>query len=190
MVDGWFKLPGRTGARTLAEQLTGLERALVDARGRTVLDLGCAEGLIAMEFARAGASAVVGIDSNDDLLKQGRLILDRARMREPRLRVVELQHADLNDAEECTSYDVVLALAIFHKLRDPVGALHSWADMADELLVVRHQSGSRGVIRAKQYPHPEADSRAILPGLGFELELEAGGPRDEIVHYWRRVVRC
>src|SRR5262245_48221796 len=43
-----------------------------DLSGRSVLDIGCNAGFYAIEMKRRGANRVVGIDSDDDYLKQAR----------------------------------------------------------------------------------------------------------------------
>jgi 16S rRNA G966 N2-methylase RsmD len=47
----------------LEEQLRGLEPMLSEVKGKTVLDIGCAEGLIAREVLERGAAKVIFIDS-------------------------------------------------------------------------------------------------------------------------------
>ena len=54
MGKGWFVTDGRAGDRTLAQQLVGLDK--INVQGATVLDVGCAEGLISIEMAKRGAA--------------------------------------------------------------------------------------------------------------------------------------
>jgi 2-polyprenyl-3-methyl-5-hydroxy-6-metoxy-1,4-benzoquinol methylase len=177
---GWFDLPGQSGDRTIAEQLKGLEPALAEANGKTVADFGCAEGLIAMEFARAGAK-VRACDCNVEGIQI-------AKRLEPSLGV-SFEVCNVNVLVELGAMlwrsDIVLALAILHKLRDPVKATRFMAAAAGELLVIRHQGGSKGIVRSK-WSEASCDSRAVLEECGMRLEGECQGPRDELVHYWRR----
>jgi SAM-dependent methyltransferase len=190
MAEGWFKLPGRTGERTLKEQMRGLDRAVEQASGKTVLDLGCAEGLIAMQFVRAGAVRVRAIDCNEAVLRAGRQFLE-ANEAEGFPARLAMEQGNLNamlvPGWEGT-YDIVLALAILHKMKNPEQALRATAGACLDLLVLRLGGGSRGEIRSKFWPHVEVDSWEILPGLGFEFDGREQGPRNEQVHYWRR--RC
>lgn len=186
----WFALPGTVGDRTLEEQMTGIESAIAEAKGRTVLDLGSAEGLIGMEFLAAGATFVYGCDCN-------RRLLDTAEeVRKSRGIATEhllYEHRDLNrcvtDAKPIgprARYDIVLALAVLHKLLDPSAAVHVVAEWTASLLVIRLPLGSTGFIRSKFRPEMGADIPAILPRCGFALERTVTGPRDELVQYWRR----
>ena len=138
---GWFAIDGvQAGDRTLAEQLTGLEPMLAEVSGRDVLDLGCAEGLIARTCLDRGARRVIGIDNN-------RAFIDRANSLALDPRRARFWFGDLNqgpDADDqavCHS-DIVLALAIIHKLQDPARALRQWAAFAWRLFVIRLPLGS------------------------------------------------
>ena len=56
---GWFvinhdKAGHRDGDRSLEQQMRGLEKLVREVHGKTVLDIGCAEGLISMALVRAG----------------------------------------------------------------------------------------------------------------------------------------
>lgn len=54
--------PARLISGQPAARLLGLEAALSEARGRTVLDVGCHDGSVAEAFAKAGALRVDGCD--------------------------------------------------------------------------------------------------------------------------------
>lgn len=178
---GWFAIDGfQTGDRTLGEQLRGLEPALAEAKGKTVVDFGSAEGLIALEFARAGA-VVRACDCNPESIEIARALRSdlQASFEVRNLNVeVELGPAAWRS-------DIVLALAILHKLRAPEKAVRFMAGAARDLLVLRHQGGSRGLITSK-WSGGSCDSRAVLEDCGMRLEMERPGPRDELVQYWRR----
>lgn len=177
---GWFAVPGQTGDRTLAEQLTGLEYALAEAPGKTVSDFGCAEGLISLEFARAGAT-VRACDANLESIEIAKGL--RADLS------VSFEALNINMIAELSPKpwraDIVLALAILHKLRIPERGLRFMAAATAGLLVIRHQGGSKGLIRSKHNGN-SCESAPILEECGLRIEREVPGPRDELVHYWRR----
>ena len=183
---GWFVVGDRDGARTLREQMYGLQPAIDEVhQGMTVLDLGCAEGLIAMEFAKAGAT-VRGIEYNPDLAAMARE-LTRAV---PKVTIDERDLRDEIAAPERRRYDVVLALAILHKLRNIEAAILYCAAVARSLVIVRLPLGSTGKIRCKYEPEVVADLRATMDKCGFDLERDELGPRTERVHYYRRREAC
>jgi len=181
---GWFRIGDNDGPRTLQEQMLGLDPALAEAAGKTVLDLGCAEGLIAIEFAKAGAKAVRGIECNRDLWISAECEVARSK-----LPAITIEHADIVDVAkraERPQYDIVLALAVLHKLGDPAAGIRFCAESARALIVVRLPVGSMGVIGYKHDKRRCADLHEALPPLGFALERTAPGPRGEWVQYWRR----
>lgn len=184
---GWFKIPGvQEGDRSLADQMKGLERLVQAVRGKSVLDLGSAEGLIGIECVKAGASEVVGIESNPPLVEMAR------RMRgnlpeESRARfsvLLEEVGAWANDPRRA-QHDVILALAIIHKLQEPNRALQSIAESARELVVIRLPKGSKGYFVSKHHGTP-CDVNKSMARFGFALEHSEPGPHTELVQYWRR----
>lgn len=184
LIRGWFQIDGvTTGPRTLDEQLLGLEPALAEAKGKTVCDLGTAEGLIALEFAKAGAESVYACDYNE-------VLIGVAKQRE-HPQSVTFEHKDVVDliAEHRASgeqYDIILALALLHKLADPDDGVKFCCEAARSLVVVRLPQGSRGVIRSKSHTHKVCDIRPIFADHWFTCERTESGPRDELVQYWRR----
>lgn len=176
---GWF---GRE--RTLKEQMRGIGLALAQCEGRQVLDLGCAEGLIAMEFVLHGAKLVHACDNNAIFVRHAQQLAATDRR-------MTVSLADLNDGLPRwlhSQYDIVLALAILHKLREPEAAIRMAASAVAPggVLVIRLPVGSDGEIRYKHDKIQVADTRVVLPEMGLRLEADVEGPRTERVHYWRK----
>lgn len=190
MVDlvnkGWLKVPGirPMGDRTLEEQMLGLDPALAEAKGKTVLDLGCAEGLIGREFARAGATRVLGIE----LLKSH---LEVARKACKGFREMEFVCAHLGAyiaqvGAEIEQFDIVLALGIIHKLDDPAIPLVFAARSARSLVCFRAPAHAYdGVVKAK-HSGKVCNVPEIMTREGFVDEKLIKGVRGEAVQYWRR----
>jgi SAM-dependent methyltransferase len=202
---GWFKLPGQEGDRAVADQMRGLAHALEEVKkaaliGRplTVLDLGCAEGAIALEFAKAGAARVVGLELMARFLEVARELC--------RGYPCEFQCVDLNRAVvEVTheGYDVVLALAVLHKLREPARVLRLFAGLARELLVIRMPAFTQGaaspasweerppvVFQSERFDREVVDVAKVLAGEFYLARIERGpslerGP--EPVLYFKRL---
>lgn len=188
---GWFKIPGvQDGDRTLEEQMQGLAGALAEASGKSVLDLGCAEGLIAREFARAGARAVHCIESVMGHLQVARSLCVNLP--------VTFQLADLQVVTEdavrsggrLNEYDLVLCLGIAHKMRAPLACIQFAARSSRDLVVIRLSArgdAERGILESKFFPNHRCDVNDAMHFEGFRLEATHPGPRgDERVQYWRR----
>lgn len=191
MRKGWFTIPGlQLGERTLDEQLKGLEQALAEAPGKSVCDIGCAEGLIAMRFAEVGARSVWACDNNEVLLKAAADYLTR----QPEAwrgnvvfehRDVRRQIADFVVKPEPPRFDIVLALAIAHKMGRPdIFALYV-ASLSADLAVFRLPGGSQGVVLSKHTGH-RCNLARVMESEGFRLQRTVQGPRDELVQYYRR----
>lgn len=178
-VKGWFAIPGaQDGARTIDEQLMGLES--IDVVGKSVLDLGTAEGMILRHMRQHGAGRCAGYEGNPDLYKAACGYLQPLGC--------EVVFADLNEDQGFRrEWDIVLCLAILHKLQNPEKSLREFAAACRELLVIRLPLGSEGTIRWKHGRHMVCDTVAVLSDLGFILSADEAGPRGERVHIWRRI---
>lgn len=185
-VKGWLKIPGvQDGDRTLEEQMMAVRPALALCAGKTVLDLGCAEALISIEFAKAGASRILGIEREADHLEVAH------RMIRSYWNIIELRHFNLKDvnADEPIPHDIVLCLSIIHKLEFPEIGMRFAARSAREWLLLRSGRGSiNGIIYGK-YSRNTCDSAAVMREEGFVLDRVVDGPRErkEPVEYFRRV---
>lgn len=187
---GWFKLPGQKGDRSVADQLRGLDPALQAAKGKSILDLGCAEGAIALEFARAGAARIVGLEVVGSHLEVARELFRRAGVDcEAEFYCVDLNRAAVEVQDQ--QFDIVLALAIIHKLKDPGAALRLFGGMAREQVIIRMPAWARKWRFLHERGAGElVDCAKELAPLGFVIERVERGPQSERgpepVVYFRR----
>lgn len=175
---GWFSLPNHPGDRTLEQQITGLRLLFNEVKGKTVLDVGCAEGLIGVECAKAGAARVHGIE-----IVQKHVVFARDYAREwPCI----FEEADANHYDPQEQYDIVLMLAVLHKLRDPTAACIRMARACTDLCVIRMGPDKKEVIvdaRSGGTPHYIGDA---MRQQGFLVENMKSGPFGECTWYYRR----
>ena len=176
---GWFIAAGRDGDRTLDQQLTGLERLLAEVPGKTVLDAGCAEGLISIELVRHGAARCHGLEIVPGHVEVARELAEGLPC--------EFEVADLNhiDTGRIGQADIVLMLAILHKLRDPSAACAALAGLARELCVVRLPPTGPVIVDARS-GNVRHDILGVMSGCGFRLELCTEGPLGEWMGYFIR----
>lgn len=181
---GWFILAGQDGDRTLEEQMKGLARAVEECRGKTVLDIGCAEGLIAIEFAKAGAAHVRGVD----VVKEHVEVAARLAAAVPN---VSFDHGKLGEMPvPSDQFDIVLALGVAHKLHEPAIGIRYAAAASRDLVLVRMSArmGPRReahVLRSKRGTG-SCNVTDEMARAGFALRAIDPGPRGETVHYYRR----
>lgn len=177
-------MPEQLGDRTVDEQIRGLHWALQECKGRTVLDIGCAEGLIAFEFAKAGASHVHGIEIVRDHIQIAYRLRDKAGLS----KAVTFEVADLAALPAPTKqYDIVLALAVVHKLKDPAIGVRYCAAACRDLFVIRMSKGAKQntTIKSKRYA-ASCNVTEEMRRAGFKLERIEAGPREEPVIYYRK----
>ena len=178
-MKGWFHTPDRPGDRTLIQQLTGLDPLLERVKGCTVLDVGCAEGLISMHLADHGATSTYGIEIVDGHVHVARELRGR--------RICNFDVEDANHYKPMHRYDIVLMLAVLHKLRDPTAACRRFAAAARELVVIRLPPKHAPKIideRSGNVPH---DIGATMHREGFVLAEVTTGHLDEWTGFFERM---
>ena len=189
MTAGWFKAKGvQDGKREFATQMIGLDLALAETKGKTVLDLGCAEGLIGREFAQAGATSVHGVEMLPNYVEAARgycaglpMTIECAELREYLGRFDDI-------AVPLPRYDIVIALAIVHKLHEPEVGLRFCARSARSLVVLRLPSYTKGMKFRSKFRGDWVFADIEMTSEGFKLERAFPGPYGtEPVQYWRRI---
>ena len=98
----------RNFAHAIPENLTG----------KSVLDIGCNGGFYSIEMKRRGAARVVGIDSDDDYLRQARFAAEVSGY-EIEFRNLSVYHV----AQLAERFDVVIFMGVLYHLRHPLLAL-------------------------------------------------------------------
>lgn len=176
---GWFDLPGRPGDRTLQQQLQGLDDLIAMVKGKTILDVGCAEGQITLACLRAGALLGHGIEIVPGHIAEAKKYVDHWYD-------TQFEVADANDYKPQGMYDIVLMLAILHKLKNPTEAARRYARACKELCVVRLPPKDAPTVideRSGFVPHHIDDAMCLE---GFVLKNVVAGPFNEWTGYYYR----
>ena len=177
---GWFQGLGRDGDRSISQQMIGLEQLLLEVPGKSVLDAGCAEGLISIELARAGAASCVGIERIASYIP----IAQNEAGQLP----CSFVCADLNEYDVAAhgQVDIVIMLAILHKLKNPSAVCAALACLARDLVVIRLPPYGLVIRDARSNNEPH-DIGVVMASAGFQLESVVAGPREEWLGYFRRM---
>lgn len=180
---GWFKGvgPGQ-GSRTLDEQLVNLHEILAVAKGKTVLDLGCAEGCISKVFAEQGAARVDGLS-----IVQGEIDIGRKLCKGLPVNLWQCDLGELgawNDRYPdrlLLKYDIVLLLSVIQKVQD-MGKLTDQAiALTGEWIVFR---AGPVITNWRQEFRPYHLWERLLQE--FALTFQGPGPQGETVGIFRR----
>jgi glycosyltransferase involved in cell wall biosynthesis len=162
---------GLFGKWSLADRLAGLGPLLERARGQSVIDFGCAEGVVAREFLRRGAALVHGFELDPDRVRLAHALcagypgatFRRADLSDPT--GFRAAHADLLRE----TYDGVLYLGIHHHL-DPAAR----TTMLHQALAL---AGRWFAIRTPATLAQEDRIDAIVTQAGFR-RIESGDERE------------
>ena len=104
---------------TIFDRLYGINHFVkyTNSENKTVLDIGCSAGLVAYEFARAGAKLIHGIDLLIDEVTLANDIMYHTGI-EYDFHAIDLRQgpAEIERMFEKNEYDVVLFLGMYHHL--------------------------------------------------------------------------
>jgi tRNA (mo5U34)-methyltransferase len=147
-----------------------------DLTGKSVLDIGCNAGFYSLEMKRRGAARVLGVDSDDRYLAQGRLAAEVEGVD------IEFRKLDVYDVGALGErFDLVIFMGVLYHLRHPLLALDLIREhVADDLLLFQSmQRGSEEVDRLRDdYDFFEQDhfDSPGYPKLHFIERYYAGDP--------------
>ena len=147
-----------------------------DLRGKSVLDIGCNGGFYSLEMKRRGADRVLGVDFDEDYLRQARFA---AEVNELDIEFRKLSVYDVGALGE--RFDVVLFLGVLYHLRHPLLALDLIREhVARDMLVFQSlQRGSMAVDKLEEdydFWDMEMFDRPGFPKLHFIEHRYAGDP--------------
>jgi SAM-dependent methyltransferase len=172
-------MKGRVGDRSLDQQLTGLQPLVKRVPGKSVLDVGAAEGLISIRLIDEGAMAVHGLEHRADFVKvANELRGDRA---------CTFEVVDANTYAPVRQYDIVLMLAILQKLRNPYEACLRFAQAARELVVIRLPPKHAPYVIDERSGGDTHDMEAALYEAGFIFKAMHRGHLGEFTGYYEHM---
>ena len=150
------------GQVSLEERMIGLDCL----EGDTILDLGCAEGLISHSLIIRGAKVAHGFDKSLDRVNRGNATTSDS---------VTLYQADLNSppVPPLKRYDIVLVLAILQKLEHPEDLLIYAMRHAKDWLAIRTPAK---VLCDRRSNFRRLDTAKFVTAEGFRLVCEIRSP--------------
>ncbi|MFC1836313.1 class I SAM-dependent methyltransferase [Thermodesulfobacteriota bacterium] len=113
--NSFVRLVNRVFRKAIYERYALTMSNCGEIKGATVLDIGCGTGLHSVEFARKGASKVVGIDFSPSMIEfSNRLARDEGLAEK-----CSFICSDFLEFPFEESFDLVIALGLFDYIRDP-----------------------------------------------------------------------
>jgi len=98
---------------TALERLTGLSPLIKESKNKSVLDIGCADCLVAYEFVKAGANYICGIDVNKNEVDFAKKLLTKTSV------AFNVTCANILETYQKinTKFDIVLYLGMHHHFK-------------------------------------------------------------------------
>src|SRR3954471_14116997 len=147
-----------------------------DLSGKAVLDIGCNAGFYAMEMKRRGAARVLGLDSDEEYLRQARFA---AEVNELDIQFARLSVYDLASLKE--RFDLVIFIGVLYHLRHPLLALDLiHQHVAKDMLVFQSMQRGSSQVGPMEENYPFSESAIFdqpdFPKLHFIERRYAGDP--------------
>jgi len=168
----WHIIGNNGGQVPFDRQWKGLNT--LDLQGKTVIDIGCAEGLVSMKCCEEGAALVHGLELRERAVEVGRSIAGYSGKSDQ----VKFFQADLSRPEQALNlpgilpkYDVVIANAVIQKVKKRASrALEAVLSKASDQLIIRLPERA---VQTKNGGTVDPVERA--QAAGFEMVWEACG---------------
>jgi 2-polyprenyl-3-methyl-5-hydroxy-6-metoxy-1,4-benzoquinol methylase len=167
----WFIIGDNGGQVHIKRQSSGLSQ--VDMKGKTVFELGCAEGLVSLYCEERGAALVHGLEKRVRAVEVARSLAGYAKKSDK----VKFFQGDLLSPEKALNqegmlpqYDIIMANAVLHKVTKSSQVLRMILDRCNETIVLRT------IDRRLSISHwRSTDIVDFAAKRGFELDWEACG---------------
>ncbi len=134
-INQYQSVAGKSGSSKSEEKWEALK--INDLTGLTVLDLGCNEGFFVEKALSVGASNVVGVDLNLELI-------EKAQKRLPSAVFINVNWEEYLDQAESNSFDVVIMLSALHYSKNYTATLRKIARVL--------KVGGRLILECSLYP--------------------------------------
>lgn len=122
----------RTFRKDMYERFTFTIEHALPIEQRTFLDVGCGNGLYCLEFAKRGASKVVGLDISLMMLQ---LCRQSARQAKVENRCTFIQ-SDLLQYNPESTFDVAIGIGLFDYIRDPFPVLQRMQQVTTDRIII------------------------------------------------------
>ncbi len=123
-LPGNISTPGRDRSKTVNSIFPK------DLTGKTVLDVGCAEGFFSIEAKKRNALNVVGIDFDDDKLKAAKKFSEIQGLE------IEFRNIGLDQFTNLDNFDYVVCLNVLHHVTDPLSIINKLVSITNERLIL------------------------------------------------------
>ncbi len=167
----WFIIGDNGGQVHIQRQASGLSQ--VDMKGKTVFELGCAEGLVSLYCEERGASIVHGLEKRVRAVEVARSLAGYAKKSDK----VKFFQGDLlkpkkalNQEGMLPQYDIVMANAVLQKVNKSADILQTILERCTQTAVLRAIDRNLSVSRRRS-----TDIVDFAAKRGFKLDWEACG---------------
>ena len=117
--SGFSRTLDRVFRKDIYQRFDWVMRKTGDVRGKAICDIGCGSGRFIAEFAKNGATRVVGVDVAPNMLKLARDLVDSRGVGQ----VCEFVHADVIDWKPAETFDTTIAIGFWDYIADPTERL-------------------------------------------------------------------